>query len=107
MMLVAEEKQMTLNLKSVNRWLNQLKEAAYDAEDVLEEVIYEDLRRTLENQNQEKKFCMFQTPVLGLPLNMEAVAEGEKLLSCALNTLKTVWLTDIVDHSWLEESNNQ
>ncbi|XP_050212049.1 disease resistance protein RGA2-like [Mercurialis annua] len=47
-LLVAEEKQETLNLKSVNRWLNQLKEAAYDAEDILDEVIIEDLRRKVE-----------------------------------------------------------
>ncbi|XP_055959911.1 putative disease resistance protein RGA3 [Mercurialis annua] len=58
-LLVAEEKREKLKLKSVNRWLNQLRDAAYDAEDVLEAVIYEDLRRKVENQNQKKKVLNF------------------------------------------------
>ncbi|XP_055960174.1 putative disease resistance protein RGA3 [Mercurialis annua] len=58
-LLVAEEKHEKLKFKSVNRWLNQLKDAAYDAEDVLEAVIYEDLRRKVENQNQKEKVHYF------------------------------------------------
>ena len=42
MLQLAEEQQV--KLKSVNRWLNQLKDAAYDAEDALDELVYEDLR---------------------------------------------------------------
>ncbi|XP_050209150.1 putative disease resistance protein RGA4 [Mercurialis annua] len=59
LLLADQAKQAKLKLKSVNRWLNQLKDAAYDAEDVLEAVIYEDLRRKVENQNQATKVSHF------------------------------------------------
>ncbi|XP_057990747.1 putative disease resistance protein RGA3 [Hevea brasiliensis] len=37
---------------SVKRWLKKLKRVAYDAEDVFDELAYEDLRRQVEMQNQ-------------------------------------------------------
>ena len=52
MLRVAEEKQV--ELKSVKRWLNQLKDAAYNAEDVLDELFYEHLRREVETENQQQ-----------------------------------------------------
>ena len=33
-------------------------------------------------------------PVIGLPLNPQTAAEGEKLLSSSLKTIDSVWLTD-------------
>ncbi|XP_048230585.1 glutathione S-transferase T1 [Ricinus communis] len=33
-------------------------------------------------------------PVLGLPVNPQAAAEGEKVLSCSLETIESVWLND-------------
>ncbi|XP_050210370.1 putative disease resistance protein RGA3 [Mercurialis annua] len=59
LLLADQAKQAKLKLKSVNRWLHQLKDAAYDAEDVLEAVIYEDLRRKVESQNQATKVSHF------------------------------------------------
>ena len=46
MLQEAEKKQV--ELKSVKRWLKQLKVAAYDAEDVLEELACENLRQKVE-----------------------------------------------------------
>nr|POF15939.1 putative disease resistance protein rga1 [Quercus suber] len=54
----AERKQVT-DL-SVKRWLQTLKDLAYDADDVLDELAYEILRRKVEIRNQMKrKVCFF------------------------------------------------
>ncbi|XP_030940149.1 putative disease resistance protein RGA1 [Quercus lobata] len=54
----AERKQVT-DL-SVKRWLQRLKDLAYDADDVLDELAYEILRRKVEIRNQMKrKVCFF------------------------------------------------
>ncbi|KAF2319235.1 hypothetical protein GH714_014126 [Hevea brasiliensis] len=46
----AEEQQT--EKESVKRWLKKLKEVAYDAEDVFDELAYENLRRKVEMQDQ-------------------------------------------------------
>ncbi|XP_075661211.1 putative disease resistance protein RGA3 [Castanea sativa] len=54
----AERKQVT-DL-SVKNWLQRLKDLAYDADDVLGELAYENLRRKVEIRNQMKrKVCFF------------------------------------------------
>ncbi|XP_050256548.1 putative disease resistance protein RGA3 [Quercus robur] len=54
----AERKQVT-DL-SVKHWLQRLKDLAYDADDVLDELAYEILRRKVEIRNQiKRKVCFF------------------------------------------------
>ena len=54
----AERRQV--NDQSVRRWLQRLKDVAYDADDVLDEFAYEILRRKVEIQNHMKrKVCFF------------------------------------------------
>ncbi|KAM4105757.1 hypothetical protein ACB094_04G016600 [Castanea mollissima] len=54
----AERKQVT-DL-SVRRWLQRLQDVAYDADDVMDELAYEILRRKVEIRNQMKrKVCFF------------------------------------------------
>ena len=54
----AERKQVSDLL--VRSWLQRLKDVAYDADDVLDELAYEILRRKVEIQNQMKrKVCFF------------------------------------------------
>ncbi|XP_057957202.1 putative disease resistance protein RGA3 [Malania oleifera] len=56
--------------KTVQIWLKDLEEIAYDAEDVLTEFSYEMLRRQVEIQNQFMKkvryFCSFSSPIVFL-----------------------------------------
>ena len=53
MLQEAEKKQV--ELKSVKRWLKQLKDAAYDAEDVLDELACKNLRQKVEKQNLQQE----------------------------------------------------
>ncbi|XVF37525.1 hypothetical protein REPUB_Repub20aG0016200 [Reevesia pubescens] len=43
----AEDRQQQVRQKAVRRWLLELKEVAYDADDALDELVYEDLRREI------------------------------------------------------------
>ena len=45
--------------RSVRRWLQRLKDVAYDADDVLDEFAYEILRRKVEIRNQMKRSYAF------------------------------------------------
>ena len=46
--------------RSVSSWLQRLKDVAYDADDVMDELAYEILRRKVEIRNQMKrKVCFF------------------------------------------------
>ena len=53
--------------RSVRRWLQRLKDVAYDADDVLDEFAYEILRRKVEIRNQMKRkvrfFFSFSNPI--------------------------------------------
>ena len=53
--------------RSVRRWLQRLKDVAYDADDVLDEFAYEILRRKIEIRNQMKRkvrlFFSFSNPI--------------------------------------------
>ncbi|KAL2530447.1 putative disease resistance protein [Forsythia ovata] len=53
--------------RAVKRWLKKLEDVAYDADNVLDEIKYENLRRTVQIRNQMKpKVCLyfsFYTPL--------------------------------------------
>ncbi|KAK4566191.1 hypothetical protein RGQ29_002423 [Quercus rubra] len=58
--VLADAERRQVSDRSVMRWLQRLKDVAYDADDVLDELAYEILRRKVEIRNQMKrKVCFF------------------------------------------------
>ena len=58
--VLADAEKRQVEEESVRLWLQRLKDVAYDADDVLDELAYELLRRKVEIQNQMKrKVCFF------------------------------------------------
>ncbi|KAK9997542.1 hypothetical protein SO802_022228 [Lithocarpus litseifolius] len=58
--LLADAEKRQVGEERVRLWLQKLKDVAYDADDVLDELAYELLRRKVEIQNQMKrKVCFF------------------------------------------------
>nr|XP_023915196.1 putative disease resistance protein RGA3 [Quercus suber] len=58
--VLADAERRQVSDRSVMRWLQRLKDVAYDADDVLDELAYEVLRRKVEIRNHMKrKVCFF------------------------------------------------
>ena len=58
--VLADAERRQVREESVRLWLRRLENVAYDADDVLDELAYEHLRRKVEIQNQMKrKVCFF------------------------------------------------
>nr|XP_023915452.1 putative disease resistance protein RGA3 [Quercus suber] len=58
--VLADAERKQVSDRFVMRWLQRLKDVAYDADDVLDELAYENLRRKVEIRNQMKrKVCFF------------------------------------------------
>ena len=59
-MMLADAERRQVSEELVKLWLWRLEDVAYDADDVLDELAYEILRRKVEIQNQMKrKVCFF------------------------------------------------
>ncbi|KAF2322476.1 hypothetical protein GH714_017239 [Hevea brasiliensis] len=72
----AEEKQIVV--PAVKKWLDELKDAAYEADDLLDEIAYEALRSELEAGSTRKKLCrLFSSHN---PFDMAVNAKLEKIL---------------------------
>ncbi|XP_057984584.1 putative disease resistance RPP13-like protein 1 [Hevea brasiliensis] len=72
----AEEKQIVV--PAVKKWLDELKDAAYEADDLLDEIAYEALRSELEAGSTTKKLCrLFSSHN---PFDMAVNAKLEKIL---------------------------
>ncbi|KAM4105731.1 hypothetical protein ACB094_04G014700 [Castanea mollissima] len=78
----AEKKQ--LHDESVKIWLRQLKDVAYEADDVLDEYEYEILRQKVETQNQVRSFFSSSNPVV-FPVKM---AKRIKTINQSLDEIK-------------------
>ncbi|XP_075662062.1 putative disease resistance protein RGA3 [Castanea sativa] len=78
----AEKKQ--LHDESVKIWLRQLKDVAYEADDVLDEYDYEILRQKVETQNQVRSFFSSSNPVV-FPVKM---AKRIKTINQSLDEIK-------------------
>ena len=60
--VLADAERRQVRDEFVKLWLQRLKDIAYDVDDVLDELAYENLRRKVEIQNQMKrKVCFFFT----------------------------------------------
>nr|XP_023896978.1 putative disease resistance protein RGA3 [Quercus suber] len=53
--VLADAERKQVSDRFVMRWLQRLKDVAYDADDVLDELAYENLRRKVEIRNQMKR----------------------------------------------------
>ncbi|KAF3971762.1 hypothetical protein CMV_004672 [Castanea mollissima] len=78
----AEKKQ--LHDESLKIWLRQLKDVAYEADDVLDEYDYEILRQKVETQNQVRSFFSSSNPVV-FPVKM---AKRIKTINQSLDEIK-------------------
>ncbi|KAF2319212.1 hypothetical protein GH714_013990 [Hevea brasiliensis] len=96
----AEEQQT--EKESVKRWLKKLKEVAYDAEDVFDELAYENLRRKVEMQiNREWRILgeMLQT----LNANMGGMTNKDAILQQLEKALESKKFLLVLDDVWNNE----
>ncbi|XP_057957439.1 putative disease resistance protein RGA3 [Malania oleifera] len=82
--------------KTIQIWLKDLEEIAYDAEDVLTEFSYEMLRRQVQIQNQFMKmvryFCSFSSPIMFHITMAHKVRNVNISLEKSKNDANTYWL---------------
>ncbi|KAL4273705.1 hypothetical protein GQ457_13G027750 [Hibiscus cannabinus] len=80
-LLDAEEKQKEIN--SVKLWLQRLKDVAHEADDVLDELDYETLRRKVEIGNRKRSkvrnFCSSSNPIV---FRLKMVNKIKDILNC-------------------------
>ena len=87
--VLADAERRQVSDRSVMRWLQRLKDVAYDADDVLDELAYEVLRRKVEIRNHMKRkvcfFFSFSNPIafrFKMANKVKSIRESDRRASC-------------------------